>query len=130
MANKNLYRQSIFVLRTQAFDLDNGAGTTVDEVLLDTGGRSGRIVRAYALYQVLTGTVAAGNWKIGIAAGGATLVAATAYEDAAAVGAITVGTVLIGGYVPAGEEIFVRHTGVAATQAGTAVICVEFAFDD
>ena len=130
MANRNKFKDKIFVIRTQAFNLDNGAGTTVDEVLLDTGGRSGRIVRAYALYNELTGTVAAGNWKIGVAVGGATLVAATAYEDAAAVGAITEGVVLLGGYVPSGEEIFVRHTGVAATQGGTANICVEFAFDD
>lgn len=127
---KNLFRQATFVLRTQAFNLDNGAGTTVDEVVIDNGGRSGRIVRAYALYNEATQTVAGGNWKIGIVAGGATLVAATAYEDSKAVGDITEGAILLGGYVPAGEEIFVRHTGVGATQTGTANICIEYAFDE
>lgn len=128
---KQLYRQpSVIVRSTNTFNLDNGNGTTVDEVLFDTGSRPARLLRAYALYQEATGTVAAANFKLGVAVGGATLVAATAYQDSKAIGDVTEGTVLIGGYIPAGEELWVRHTGVAATQTGTATIVVEIAFEE
>jgi hypothetical protein len=127
---KQLYRQPSVIVRSQTFNIDNGAGTTVDEVLFDTGGRACRLLRAYALYQEATQTVAAGNFKLGVAVGGATLVAATAYEDSKAIGVVTEGVVLIDGYIPAGEELWVRHTGIAATATGTATIVVEVAFEE
>lgn len=127
---KQLNRQPSVLVRSQTFNLDNGSGTTVDEVLFDTGGRACRLLRAYALYQEATQTVAAANFKLGVAAGGATLVAATAYQDSKAIGDVTEGTILLGGYIPAGEELWVRHTGVGATQTGTATIVVEIAFEE
>jgi hypothetical protein len=128
---KQLYRQpSVIVRSTNTFNLDNGSGTTVDEVLFDAGGRACRLLRAYALYQEATGTVASANFKLGTAVGGATLVAATAYENSKAIGDVTEGTILIGGYIPANEELWVRHTGVAATAVGTATIVVEVAFEE
>jgi hypothetical protein len=109
------------VQRSQFFDLDNGAGVTVDELLL-VAPVDLVILDARIIYDgATTGTVAAGNAKIGTTAGGAEVVAATAYEDGVAVGSDTAMT-LVEETVPAGTPIFVRHTGVAATQAGTAAV--------
>ena len=55
------------------------------------------------------------------------IVAATAYTDTAAVGARTAMTLkAAAAFVAAGSTIFVRHTGVAATAAGQAVVYIEF----
>lgn len=122
---KGLVRQSKDTVRSQYFNLDNGSGTTVDEPLFRTGAQGGRLVRVYALYGEVTQTVAGGNFKLGVAAGGATLVAATAYEDSKAVGTSTSATILVD-RIPANTTVFVRHTGVASTQTGTATIVVEW----
>ena len=122
---KGLVRQSKDTVRSQFFNLDNGSGTTVDEPLFRTGAQGGRLVRVYALYGETTQTVAGGNFKLGVAAGGATLVAATAYEDSKAVGTSTSATILVD-RIPANTTVFVRHTGVAVTQTGTASIVVEW----
>ena len=122
---KGLVRQSTKHSATQFFNLDNGSGTTVDEPLFRTGARGGRLVRVYAVYGEASQTVAGGNFKLGVAAGGATLVAATAYEDSKSVGDSTAATILVD-RIPANTTVFVRHTGVASTQTGTATIVVEW----
>lgn len=122
---KGLVRQSKDTVRSQFFNLDNGSGTTVDEPLFRTGSKGGRLVKVYAVYGEATQTVAGGNYKLGITAGGATLVAATAYEDSKSVGDATAGTILVD-RIPANTTVFVRHTGVAVTQTGTASIVVEW----
>lgn len=122
---KTLYRQDPAVVRSQFFNLDNGAGTTVDEPLFYTGPNGAQIVRVYATYGEVAQTVAAGNYRLGVTAGGATIVAATAYTNSAAVGSITEATVLLE-TIPANTPVLVRHTGVAATQTGTASIVVEY----
>lgn len=122
---KGLVRQSKDTVRSQFFNLDNGSGTTVDEPLFRTGARGGRLVRVYAVYGEASQTVAGGNFKLGVAAGGATLVAATAYEDSKSVGDSTSATILVD-RIPANTTVFVRHTGVAVTQTGTASIVVEW----
>lgn len=108
-------------VRSQAFDLDNGAGATIDALLI-RHPRPIVLTACRIVYQgATTGTVAAGNAKIGVAVGGATVVAATAYENTTAVGATTAMTLLVG-KIDAGTPLLVRHTGVAATQAGEAVV--------
>lgn len=126
---KGLLRQQINTVRSQFFNLDNGSGTTVDEPLFRTGAKGGRLVRVYSLYGEATQTVAGGNYKLGVAAGGATLVAATAYEDSKSVGDSTAATILVD-RIPANTTVFVRHTGVASTQTGTATICVEWVVNE
>lgn len=126
---KGLLRQQINTVRSQFFNLDNGSGTTVDEPLFRTGAKGGRLVRIYALYGEATQTVAGGNYKLGVAAGGATLVAATAYEDSKSVGDSTAATILVD-RIPANTTVFVRHTGVASTQTGTATVCVEWVVNE
>jgi hypothetical protein len=108
---KSLARQSTILVRSQFFNIDNGAGTTIDEPMLSTGGRPARIVRIYAVY------------------GGADYVAATAYENSKAVGVATEST-LVTDVIPPSTTVFVRHTGVAVTQTGTASICIELAYDE
>lgn len=107
--------------RSVWFNLDNGAGTTIDDVLIHSK-RPIYIAACRIVYvDATTGTVAGGNAKVGTTVGGAEVVAATAYENSAAVGATTAMTVLAA-LVPANTSVFVRHTGVAITQAGQSVV--------
>lgn len=110
------------------FDLDNGAGTTVDDVIL-VPMRAITITAAQIIYVEATQTVAGGSAKIGTSVGGAGIVSATAYQNTKAVGTVTPMTVL-SGVVAAGTPVCVRHTGVAATQTGRAKIEIEYVVDD
>lgn len=116
---------SLVLAKTMRFDLDNGAGTTIDDVVLRPDVAI-TITAARIVYTDATsGTVAAGNAKIGTTVGGAEVVAATAYENAKAVGTKTDMTI-VAGAVAAGAPVIVRHTGVAATQAGQAYVEIEY----
>lgn len=126
---KSLLRQQANSVRTQFFNLDNGAGTTVDEPAFNSGPKGARLVRVYCQYGEVAQTVAGGNYRVGSAAGGAQYVAATAYTNAAAVGDITEGA-LVTDVVAPNTAVFVRHTGVAATQTGTATVVVEFVYNE
>lgn len=111
--------------KTMRFDLDNGAGTTIDDVVLRPDVAI-TITAARIVYtDATTGTVAAGNAKIGTTVGGAEIVAATAYENAKTIGTKTDMTI-VAGAVAAGTPVIVRHTGVAATQAGQAYVEIEY----
>ena len=126
---RSFLRQGRVLVKSAQFNLDNGSGTTVDEVLYNSGIRGSRLVRVYALYNEACGTVSSGNFKVGVAAGGATLVAATAYVDSAAIGDVTEAALTADSIAP-NTTIWVRHTGVGATQAGTAAVCLEFVYDE
>ncbi len=127
---KGLLRQSVALSKTLAFNLDNGAGTTVDEVVLVApADRAVRLVRVFAVYNEATQTVAGGNFKLGTTVGGNDLVAATAYENTKAIGVATT-AVIVQDVVPAGGMVSVRHTGVAITQTGTANVCVEYVIEE
>ena len=120
---KQLYRQQINTVRSQVINIDNGAGTTLDEALFRVGSKGGRLVRVYAIYNEAAGTVAGANFKLGSAAGGAQYVAATA--DSAAIGDVTSAT-LVEDVIPANGSVFLRHTGIATTAAGQVFVCVEY----
>lgn len=122
---KRLYKQQVNTVRSQIVNIDNGAGTTLDEALFNVGSKGGQIVRVYALYNEAAGTVAGANFKLGSSAGGAQYVAATAYTDSAAVGAVTSAT-LVEDTIPANGTVFLRHTGIATTALGQVFICVEW----
>ncbi len=107
------------------FNLDNGSGTTIDDVILRPAVAI-IITAARIIYQDATsGTVAAGTAQIGITVAGAEVVAATNYENTKAVGTKT-DMVIVAGAVPAGSPVIVRHTGVAVTQAGQATVEIEY----
>lgn len=100
------------------FNIDVGSGTTTDEPLLNLPFAID-LVDVRAIYTVATDTAgaASANFKLGITAGGNTLVAATALEVAKAIGSYTVATIAIP-RVAANTTVFIRHTGIAATDAG------------
>lgn len=113
--------------RSVWFNLDNGAGTTIDDVIL----RHSQVISIKAARVVYvdaqSGTVAAGTVGIGTTVAGVELVAATAYENSKAVGTATALTLKAAAdRVAAGTPIIVRHTGVAATAAGQAVVEIEY----
>lgn len=111
--------------RTVWFNLDNGAGATVDDVVLRAAVPI-VITGARILYVDATaGTVAGGNVRVGTTVGGAQIVAATAYVNASTVGSETPMTI-VDGNVPANTPVIVRHTGVAAGPAGQAVVEIEY----
>jgi hypothetical protein len=113
--------QGLQTAKSTWMNLDNGAGTTIDDVLVRFP-RPIRIVACRAVYvDVTSGTVAAGTFSVGTTVGGVDIVAATAYENAKAVGTSTAG-VIVAGAVAANTAVFVRHTGVAATAVGQAYI--------
>ncbi len=107
------------------FNLDNGAGTTVDDVILKSTVAITILAARIVYVDATAGTVAAGNAKIGTTLGGAEVVAATAYANGSVVGAQTDMTI-VSGAVAAGGAVFVRHTGVAATQAGQAYVEIDY----
>jgi hypothetical protein len=112
--------QRTFVATTRTtFNIDNGAGTTADDASVGPFPFDCYIVDARAVYTEATDTAgaASANWKTGITAGGATLVAATALEISKAIGGYTAG-VPLAVLVPANTTIFTRHTGVATTEVG------------
>jgi len=117
------------IVVSEAFNIDNGAGTTIDRVLM----RHSKALKLYAARVVYTdattGTVAAGTIQLGVTVGGATIIAATAYENTKAVGTSTALTLLITS-IAADQALFVRHTGVASTAAGMAQLELEYAVMD
>lgn len=113
--------------RSVWFNLDNGSGTTIDDVILRCAQAISIKAARIVYVDATTGTVAAGNAKIGTTVGGAEIVAATAYENTKAVGTATAMTLTAAAaFVAAGTPIIVRHTGVAVTQAGQAVVEIEY----
>jgi len=113
--------QRYILLRSKTFNIDNGSGTTDDDVLFSDFDVDAYVMHVRAVYVEATDTAgaASANFKLGTAAGGATVVAATALEVSKAVGAATVASLVSGGeMVAAGGALFARHTGIAATEAG------------
>ena len=126
MSNKSRYSyigrgyQRTFVATTRTtFNIDNGAGTTADDASVGPYPFDCYIVSARAVYTEATDTAgaASANFKTGVSAGNASLMAATALEVSKAIGAYTAGTPLAV-VVPANTTIWTRHTGIAATEAG------------
>lgn len=111
--------------RSVWFNLDNGAGTTIDDVLMKAVTAITILAARIIYVDATTGTVAAGNVALGTTLGGVDIVAATAYENTKAVGTETA-LVIANGVVAAGGAVFCRHTGVAATAPGQAVIEIEY----
>lgn len=116
--------------RSRAFNLDNGAGTTIDDVILRPAHAFYPVAARIVYCDATTGTVAAGNATIGTTVAGAELVAATAYGDSKAVGTTTAMTLVTTARQVAGTPVIVRHTGVATTQAGEAYVEFDYYLDD
>lgn len=112
--------QRYFAVKTNTtFNIDNGAGTTADDASIGPFPFDCYIIAARAVYTEATDTtgVQTATFQTGVAAGGATLVAATALEVSKAIGAFTAG-IPLSVAVPANTTIWTRHTGVAITEVG------------
>lgn len=117
-------RSPLRVWHSESFDLDNGAGTTVDRAIRFEHDVT--LVTARIMFEdATTGTVAAGNMRLGTSVGGSEIAAAVAYGDGLAVG-VSLGLTLLVTAITAGTSIYIRHTGVAATQAGRAHLQLEY----
>lgn len=118
-------KQMVKTARSVWFNLDNGSGVTIDDVILRPAVAITITAARIVYVDATSGTVAAGNAKIGTTVGGAEIVAATAYENTKAVGTATALT-LVSGAVAAGTPVIVRHTGVAATAAGQVIVEIDY----
>jgi len=111
--------QRIQWFRSKTFNIDNGSGTTDDDIIFGDLDKDSWVVHVRAIYVEATDTAgaASANFSLGTAAGGATIVAATALEVSQSVGDATTATI-VAGRVAAGSSCFARHTGIAATEGG------------
>lgn len=113
--------QRFHLFRSKTFNIDNGSGTTDDDVIFSNLPYALEIKSVKVVYVEATDTTGAGSATVslGTTAGGVDTVAATALEAAKAVGATTALTLVAAGAVyAAGSALFARHTGVASTEAG------------
>lgn len=122
IAKTRLHARSVW------FNLDNGAGTTIDDVVIRPTAAITITAARIVYVDATTGTVAGGTAQIGTTVAGAEIGAATNYENTKAVGTTTAMTI-VSGAVAAGTPVIVRHTGVAVTQAGQAVVEIEYTVD-
>lgn len=99
------------------FNIDNGAGTAADDIVYFP--RAAEILTATAVYTEATDAsgAAEANVKIGTAAAGEEVVAATALTVSKAIGSTQTLTI-VDGTIAAGGFANIRHTGLAATEAG------------
>lgn len=131
MANKYPYvargAQANRVYKSQIFNIDNGAGTTIDDVAFSLDQQV-EIIAVRPVYTEATDTagVASANFKVGTTAGGAEIVAATALDVSKAVGGYGAKAALVAPMVSANTTVFIRHTGIAATEAGQYYVQIEY----
>ncbi len=120
------------IIVSKEFDIDNGAGSTDDNImLLPSVGVT--VIAARVAYTEATDSDVAGsaNVRLGTSIGGGDIVAAAALQTSKPVGGITDLTLVSGDTpVAANGFIAVRHTGVAATEAGKYKIILEILVDD
>lgn len=120
--------QALRCVTSPVINIDNGAGTTLDIVLL-VPSTAITIHSMHVLYTTATaGTVAAATVGVGTTVAGVELVAATALTNSATVGTEQALT-LVTDEVTAGTPIIVRHTGIATTVAGEYIVQMEYAYD-
>lgn len=120
--------QALRCVTSPVINIDNGAGTTLDIVLL-VPTTAITIHAMHVLYTTATaGTVAAATVQVGTAVAGANIVAAVALTNSATVGT-EVALTLVTDEVAAGVPIIIRHTGIATTVAGEYIVQMEYAYD-
>ena len=113
------------IARSRLFNIDNGAGATVDDVVLCHSQRV-RLLAARIVYTTENaGTVAGATIRIGTVVAGTQIAGSTAYTNAATVGGATP-VALAQTDIPANTPVIVRHTGIAATAAGEAYVEIEY----
>lgn len=121
-----LATQEFNVINSPWINLDNGAGATIDGVLLRLS-KAVTLSAARVIYvDATSGTVSAGSIQLGTTVGGSDIVAVKNYENSKAVGGQT-NLTLASTALNAGQPLHYRHIGVAATQPGQVIVQIEFA---
>lgn len=121
-------------LVSKVFNIDNGAATTDDDILvLPSDGLS--VIAANVVYTEATDSAgaASANVRIGTTAGGVQVVYTTPLQVSKAVGSRTPLVLETGAgvlQVAANGFMIVRHTGIASTDAGAYKVVVEYTVDD
>lgn len=127
--SKGLLRQALQRWQSRNFNIDNGAGVTIDDAFM-LSLKPVNIQKAYVLYTTETaGTVAGANIALGTTVAGVDVIAATAYTNSATVGTTTA-LALLKTRIPAGQFLSVRHTGIASAALGEAYLVIEFSVDE
>jgi len=114
------------VARSKTFNIDNGSGTTDDDIIL-VPDRAIMIVDAKRVYTEATDTsgAASATTAIGTAVAGQQIVASVACSVSKAVGSADDLTI-VSGAVSADGMVAVRHTGIASTEAGQYFVQITF----
>jgi hypothetical protein len=120
-------KQKYQFVKTANINIDNGSGTADNHVLFADLPFDVYIEDVRAVYVEATDTsgAASANFVLGTTAGGTDIVASTALEVSKAVGSSTQATI-VANKVAAGEMLYVRHTGIAATEAGQYFVQVAY----
>lgn len=123
-------KNKLHTFRSKTFNIDNGAGTTDDDVFYLPYKTV--LVAAYKVYTEATDTTgaASANVKIGTTAGGTDIAASTALDAGSTAVGTGVAITLVKWTIPAASTIFIRHTGVATTEVGQYYVELIYAFVD
>jgi hypothetical protein len=115
------------IYQSQVFNIDNGSGTTIDECALHLD-QEVEIIAIRPVYTEATDTAgaASANYKVGTTAGGEQIVAAAALEVSKAIGAVGARAALVTTRVAKNTTVFIRHTGIAATEVGQYKLQIEY----
>lgn len=116
--------------RSKTFNIDNGSGT-VDEEPCFVAVDDITIIAIRRVYTEATDTAGADGalTRVGTSSNGQQIVASVACSNSKAVGATDTLTIA-SGVVAAGGVVFVRHTGIAATEGGQYYIEFDYTVDD
>ena len=119
----------IIATTREVFNIDNGAGTDADQIILVPVVPI-TIVAARVVYTEATDSsgAASANVQIGTAIDGVDIVANVALQVSKAIGAVQ-NLTIADGAVAAGELVAVRHTGVATTEGGEYFVQIEYTVD-
>lgn len=119
-------------MMSKEFDIDVGAGTTVDDLMLHTTvGITPIAAQVVYTEQTDSGDASGATIQLGTTKGGSNIVAATNLENAKAVGSKTALTLGSGvDDVPANGNVWARLTGIAATQVGKFKVDLEYVVND
>ena len=112
-------------VKSQIFNMDNGAGTTIDETIMCRTKQVKLLSARFVEDTETAGTVNAATIQLGTTVGGVDVIAATGYTNAAVVGAVQTLT-LKKTIIQPNTPLIVRHTGIASVVAGQGHLEVEY----
>lgn len=118
------------IVRSKVFNIDNGAGTADDDIVLVPTSQIVLLAARVVYTEATDGTGADGaTVAVGTTVGGTELVTTTSLSVSKATGSFDALT-LAATTVTADAPVVVRHTGIAATEGGQYYVQFEYVVDD